>query len=358
MAEKIQYFINGIGIISPQRTFDADVFLSEIMQYDANVLTCVVPDFKAYINPIQMRRLSRMLRIGLSAATICLRDAGIKTPDGIITATGYGFLEETAKFLNEVLEQSERQLTPTYFMQSTSNAMAGVVALTFKCMGFNNTYASKGFAMENALLDGMMQLNDNKSGNLLVGSYDEAAAVQYKASVRARHFKVEHVNNLRLFDTNTKGSIQGEGAAFFMLSGTVSPSTWCKLRDIHFLYKPSSTELQHELQTFLKNNKKSIDDIDVVVNGASGDVDLDVVINDLIKKVAPESLEVRFKHLCGEYSTSTSFAMWVGAAVLKKQEIPMALRLQPDRDPQRLDTILVVNQYMAKTFTFVLMTRY
>jgi 3-oxoacyl-(acyl-carrier-protein) synthase len=357
MAEKTQYFINGIGIISPQRTFDADVFLNEIMQYDSNVLTCVLPDFKAYINPIQMRRLSRMLRIGLSAATMCLRDAGIKTPDGIITATGYGFLEETAKFLNEVLQQSEKQLTPTYFMQSTSNAMAGLVALTFKCMGFNNTYASKGFAMENALLDGMMQLNENQSQNVLIGSYDEAAAVQYRASIRVRHFKVEHINNLRLFDTNTKGSIQGEGSAFFILSGTASPSTWCRLRDIHFVYKPASAELRHELLAFLKTNKISIDDIDLVINGASGDVNHDLIINGLIKQVVPGSLVVRFKHLCGEYSTSTSFALWLAASVLKKQEVPMALRLQPERDPKRLDTVLVINQYMAKTFTFVLMTR-
>ena len=358
MAEKTgPYFINGIGIISPQRTFDPENFLSEIKEYHNNVLTCITPDFKAYINPIQMRRLSRMLRIGLSAATICIRDAEIKTPDGIITATGYGFLEETAKFLNEVLNQSEKQLTPTYFMQSTSNALAGLVALTFKCMGFNNTYASKGFGMENALIDGMMQLNENPSASLLIGSYDEAAGVQYKASIRARHFKVEHVNNLQLFDTATRGSIQGEGAAFFMLSGAHSPTTWCSIRDMHMVYKPADDQLKDELQLFLKNNNLIDSDIDVVINGASGDVDHDVVINGLIKHVVPESLEIKFKHLSGEYSTSTSFAIWLGAAILKNHKIPMAVRIQPQRDIKRMDTILVINHYMAKTFTFILMTR-
>ncbi len=103
MEEKANYFINGVGIISPQKTFDPDVFLTEISHYDKNVLTCIPPDFKAYINPIQMRRLSRMLRIGLSAAVICLRNSKITMPDGIITATGYGFLDETAKFLRELL---------------------------------------------------------------------------------------------------------------------------------------------------------------------------------------------------------------------------------------------------------------
>ncbi|HZB13153.1 MAG TPA: beta-ketoacyl synthase chain length factor, partial [Chryseolinea sp.] len=269
MGEKARYFINGVGIIAPQKTFDPDVFLTEISHFDKNVLTCIPPDFKTYINPIQMRRLSRMLRIGLSAAIICLRDSKITMPDGIITATGYGFLDETAKFLTELLEQSEKQLTPTYFMQGTSNALAGLVALTVKCMGYNNTYASKGFACENALTDAMMQLNENASANFLVGSYDEAAAVQYNASIRASHFKSEFIDNISLFDSSTKGSIQGEGSAFFMLSGNPSSSTWCELADMQLLYKPAGTELQEALDNFLITNGQKSEDIDLIINGVS-----------------------------------------------------------------------------------------
>ena len=191
MEHKRLYYINGIGIISPQKTFDNQRFLTEISQYDHNVLTCVVPDFKNYINPIQLRRLSRMLRIGLSAATICLRDARVESPDGIITATGYGFLEETEKFLRELFERQEKQLTPTYFMQGTYNALAGLVALSTKCMGYNNTYVSKGFAFENAIQDALIQVNANSSGNYLVGTYDEAASVQYNVNLREQHYKAE-----------------------------------------------------------------------------------------------------------------------------------------------------------------------
>ena len=38
--------ISGAGMISPQKTYDNDAFLSELTQYDNNVLTCVLPDFK------------------------------------------------------------------------------------------------------------------------------------------------------------------------------------------------------------------------------------------------------------------------------------------------------------------------
>jgi len=74
-------YINGAGVISPQQTFDNETFLPEVIEYDGNVLTCIAPNFKDYINPFHMRRLSRMLRMGLSAATICLRNARLETPD-------------------------------------------------------------------------------------------------------------------------------------------------------------------------------------------------------------------------------------------------------------------------------------
>lgn len=357
MGEKGTYFINGIGIISPQKTFDPNVFLTDIAQYDRNVLTCIPPDFKAYINPIQMRRLSHMLRIGLSAATICLRQSKVHMPDGIITATGYGFLDETAKFLKEVLEHGEKQLTPTYFMQSTSNALAGLVALTLKCMGYNNTYASKGYGFENALADAMMQLNDHPAANFLIGSYDEAAEVQYNASIRASHFKTEYINNLSLFNTRTKGSIQGEGSAFFTISGKPSESTWCALRDIQLVYKAEQNDLQHALENFLQENETFAENIDVVISGASGDMDHDAVISSLIDSCLGGTCQTRFKHLCGEYTTATAFGLWLGASMLKIQQIPAATRVDDKRHPAQLKNILIVNQYLGKSFSFILLRR-
>ena len=86
-SEKITCYINGIGILAPQKTITDGALLEEISTYDDNRLTCITPDFKEYINPVQLRRLSRMLRIGMTSATICLRDANLERPDGIITAT-------------------------------------------------------------------------------------------------------------------------------------------------------------------------------------------------------------------------------------------------------------------------------
>lgn len=354
--KQMNYYINGIGIISPQRTFNNNEFLPEITQHNDNHLNCVVPDFKEFINPIQLRRLSRMLRVGLSSAVICVRDSNNIPPDGIITGTGYGFLTDTGKFLTEIYDYKEKQLTPTYFMQSTYNALAGLVALTLKCKGYNNTYVNKGFAFETSLHDAMMQLAADDSRTFLVGGYDERDDAQYRIHLRAEYYKHSPVNNLQLFEQKTKGTIQGEGAAFFSVSGKPSTHTWCILAGMKMIFIPENKKtLAEELKKFLALNGATVEDIDVVVNGVSGDVKNDELLEGLVTDELAGSTEVRFKHLCGEYCTASSFGLWLGASILKKQEIPDSVKFTHSKNNLPMKTALLINQYMGRNYSFMLL---
>jgi len=356
--EKTAYFINGVGLISPQFTFDHGAgFLSQPQEYASNTLHCVTPDFKTYINPVQLRRLSRFLRIGLSSAIICLRDAKNENPDGIITSTGYGFLVDTAKFLIELLTQQEKHLTPTYFMQGTYNALGGLVALYVKCSGYNTTHVSKGVAFETALWDAMMQLQVNDSTHFLVGSYDEADPVLFAVNSKAGHYKLEPVPSLALFESKSTGSLQGEGAAFFFISAQANEQTYCRIRDIRMMYKPND-ELTTALHDFLRVNAMSVADIDVVINGASGDVVHDRIIDTICDTIFNQVVQLKFKHLCGEYCTASSFAVWMGASVLKKQHIPPVARANQIPAPPSIKTVLILNQYMARNYSFILLAKH
>jgi 3-oxoacyl-[acyl-carrier-protein] synthase II len=351
-------YINGAGMISPQKTYDNDEFLSELTQYDNNVLTCVLPNFKDYINPFQMRRLSRMLRMGLAAATICLRDARLKTPDAIITSTGYGFQEDMGKFLTEILQQDEQQLTPTYFMQSTHNALSGLIALSVKCTGYNNNYASKGFAFETALHDAMMLLQEKEAENVLIGSFDEAYHVQYSEYVRMGHLKRESVNNLQLFESKTEGTLQGEGVAFFILSDSALPHSWCRLRNLQMVYKTVDYgSLSEQLIDFLRENDLTASDVDVFVNGTSGDAVKDQWSLAIQRDCFGHAAEVRFKHLTGEYATASSFALWLGAMILKNQTIPEAVMATPTPHHSPFRTVLICNHFLGRNYSFFLLTK-
>jgi 3-oxoacyl-(acyl-carrier-protein) synthase len=351
-------YINGAGVISPQRTFDNGEFLPELTGYEDNVLTCVLPNFKDFLNPFQMRRLSRMLRMGLSAATICLSDAGVKTPDAIITATGFGFQEDMGKFLTEILTQDEQQLTPTYFMQSTHNALSGLIALFFKCMGYNNTYASRGFAFETALHDAMLLLQEKEAENVLVGSFDEAYYVQYSEYARLGYVKREKVNNLQLFETETPGTLQGEGMAFFIVSDQATPQCWCRLRNLHMVCRPADyTGLLTEMIEYLKENGMSNEDVDVFVNGLSGDNLRDEWNRKLQGDFFGHASAVRFKHLTGEYATASSFALWIGAKILNNQTIPAAVLAAPAPHNRPLRTVLIANHFFGRNYSFFLLTK-
>ena len=352
-----RYYINGLGIVSPQKTFDNTEFLPSITAYNDNVLTCSVPDFKQYINPIQLRRLSRMLRIGLTAAVICTRESGNIKPEGIITATGYGFLDDTAKFVSEMINQHEKHLTPTFFMQGTYNALSGLVALTLKCNGYNNTYVNKGFSFETSLHDAMMHLSEGSAHSMLVGCYDEAEQVQYKINSRVHHYKTEQINSLELFEHNTPGSLQGEGAAFFCIETQPRESCWCVLKAVKMIFKPDEKLLRDELSNFLEKNHFKIEDIDIVVNGVSGDVQNDQLLAELCKDLFSKVPELRFKHLSGEYCTASSFGMWMGASVLKNQIVPAGTQFNDTSIPALIKNVLVINQYMGRNYSFVLLQR-
>ena len=212
-----EIFINGIGAISPQRTEDNHTFLSEITHHEGNVLKCLSPDLKPYLTPAQMRRLGRMMRLGLVAAAISMQDARLSKLDAVVMATGWGCQEDMGKFLLEMLQQDEQYVTPTHFIQSTYNVLAGAIAMSLHCTGYNSTYAGRGFSFENAIDDAMIHLREDESCHVLVGAFDEASPIQQAEQVRTGRLKQEAIDHLQLFESTTTGTLQGEGGSHVRL---------------------------------------------------------------------------------------------------------------------------------------------
>ena len=114
----------------------------------------------------------------MKAATItslkALQAAGIETPDAIITATAFGMLETSEKFLVDMLENGEETLSPTLFMQSTHNTLSSAIAIRLKCHGYNMTYTQGSDSLEWALRDARRLIETGKAKTVLVGYHDEA----------------------------------------------------------------------------------------------------------------------------------------------------------------------------------------
>ena len=225
------------------------------MVYNGTRLNAHQPEYKDFIDPKLIRRMSHVIKMGVAAGRDCLNKAGVENPGAIITGSAYGCIEDTVTFLTRIIEMNEQMLPPTAFIQSTHNTVAAQIALSLQCHSYNNTFVHKGVSFENALLDGLMLLNEEEADNVLVGGLDELTDTSFKILTRLGLFKRKPINNLELFATNSNGTIAGEGAAFFLLSDELCEENLGQLKSVRIIYKPAGTsDLEDKITEFLSEN--------------------------------------------------------------------------------------------------------
>jgi len=65
---------------------------------------------------------------------------------------------------------------------------------------------------------------------------------------------------------------------------------------------------------------------------------------------------VRFKHLCGEYSTAASYSLWLACQLLQNQEVPSHL-LKSENHPKQINRILIYNTYFGVQQSIMLLEK-
>ena len=341
----MKIYIRSSACISPQNTFGNDSFLTEIVEYNGTRLKAIEPDYKEFIDPKLMRRMSHIIKMGMAAAMDCLKKADADAPGAIITGTAYGCLEDTVTFLTRTIEQQEELLPPTAFIQSTHNTVAAQIALMLQCHNYNSTFVHKGISFESALLDAMMLLKENEADNILVGGTDEMTDTSFTILSRLGLYKRWPVSNLNLYATKTRGSMGGEGAAFFLLTDKVSENNLAELTAIKTIYKPENLEvIEKKVIAFLAENNLKMGDIDLVITGKSGDTAHDDIYEQLNHSLFNDTNLANYKHLCGEYPTSSAFALWLASNIIKNETVPETVieRVTKKTTPK---TILIYNHY-------------
>jgi len=345
-----------MACISAQKTFDSNRFPDEITECnDSRCLKCIEPVYKKYIDPMVSRRMSRIVKRGIYSAKSCMEDAGIETPDAIITGTGLGCIEDTEKFLSSLIKDGEKLLNPTPFIQSTHNTVSSQISLFLKCHAYNITYSHRGLSFESALSDSLMMLNEKTAEHILLGGTDEITANVFDITNRLGHWKKENCSNLNIRESRTKGSVAGEGSVFFLLSGKANTHTYAKIVSVETLSEQLDAEsVKKETLSFLEKNNLNPADIDLLLLGINGDSSFGHIYHSLTGTLFSNNACATFKHLCGEYHTASSFATWLAAVILKERSVPAIIRM--DNKPIRqLKNILVYNHYRNITHSFILL---
>ncbi|MES1219245.1 MAG: beta-ketoacyl synthase, partial [Bacteroidota bacterium] len=258
--------------------------------------------------------------------------------------TAYGCLADTDLFLSKMVENNEELLTPTSFIQSTHNTVGAQIALMLKCHNYNNTFVHRGFSFESALLDAITFAKDQGVADVLVGAVDEITNTSHAILSRFGIYKDKIESNLDLFDKESKGTIAGEGAAFFLLADQPSGNDYAKLQAINTFYKPIDfDEIKKNVTDFLSAQSMSVNDIDLVISGKNGDAKNDRIYKEFEQSVFVNRPLINYKHFCGEYPTSSAFALWLAANILKSKTIP-AQRGKKSVDG-KLKNVLIYNHY-------------
>ena len=332
-------YINSVKQISAQSPLVEDWFEHPIF-YSEPYVRAIEPDYKQYFMPNEARRFGKILKRALLVSRQVMAESAIALPDVIIIGTGLGCIESTEIFLDKLVREGEEFLNPTHFMQSTHNTVGSLIAIDTKCHAYNNTYAHKGISFECALQDAFMQLRAGTANNALVGAHDEMTPAYFTLLQKAGYFG------------KPNQTFAGETAVAMMLSTEKSEKTMCEIGEVRKVYL-GVKELEGVMEL---GGVKELGGVDYIVVGVNGDAENDKVYFDNCAKLFPDVPLLQYKNIFGESYTAPALGVYAAAVCLQKGKIPEHLLYTPENKVEKVEKILLYNQFEDKTHSFILLT--
>ena len=347
-------FINGISSFSIQAPLSAEGLQAPVSYHEPYV-RCQEPNYKEYFDPIASRRMSKIIKRAIVTAKNAVAEAGLEKPDAIITGTGLGCVEDTEKFLDAMIRNEEKFLQPAYFIQSTHNTISSQIAINLHCNGYNNTYIHRGVSFENALMDASLLFCEEQIHSAMVTGNDELTPNYFILLKRIGYWKDAVVDTLRIIeDGKGTGSFSGEGSISFVMVDTKTSSTYAQFRGMDLFYKPIEPVSQR-IKKFLAEFGLTPKDIDVVMTGMNGDETNDAVYNSITGELfEPQKVGI-YKHICGEFYTSSAFGLWVASWCLKEQKVPAHL-MKEGKSKAGIKHILLYNHFQNRDHSLILLS--
>ena len=344
-------YIHQTNCVSPQQNLLQDDFELLNEPVDKKLLA-IEPSHKG-IPPDILRRMGKAIRMSVGSALPLISQTG--PVNGIIIGSSNAGMDECVKFLNQIVNYKEGQLTPGNFVQSTGNVIAGQLGLITKNKGYNITHVHLGLAFENALIDAMMQLNANPANNYLLGGMDEISPFHYNIETLTGAYKTEDLSNKRLYEVDSPGCIAGEGAAMFVVNAEPA-SAVAQVTAIGTLHSTDIDLVKQQLKIFLKKNTAE-KEIDLFISGENGDNRTGPFYAACETLLDDDTAVVRYKHLCGEYATAAAIGLWSACQILQIQQVPQHMyKKMSSKNVYR--NILMYNNFKGMQHSFMLIEKY
>lgn len=345
----MKLYIHRHSCIYPQVNFE-ELDKTSINEAIDNRLKALEPSYQGIPRGV-LRRMGKAVRIGVGAALPLIQNT--EKLSGVILGTANGGMEDCVKFFNQIIDYDEGNLTPTNFVQSTTNAISSQIGLMNSNRGHNNTHVHAGLAFENALIDVYMQLRHDPTMSFLVGGVDEISDYNYNIDFLGGWNKVEESSNVELYNSTTVGSIAGEGAAMFVISGKRGGAETV-VEGLKTVSTDDFEEVQDQLDLFLKEHFMEGNMPDLILSGENGDIREDKFYENL-QGIFPNIAVARYKHLSGEFPTANALGLWFGVNILESGNIPETMHKSGEAED--IQKILIHNTYHQSQHSFIVLSK-
>ena len=300
--QTVQVSVAGLGVVGPGVTTMLEIE-SPLPSGVVAAHSCGTLAGAAMLSPNQRRRSSRMVQMALIAA----RQSYI--PDAtqriaVAIGTGFGCLDEGAKFIETYFSENDPAPMPSRFSGSVHNAAAAQIAIDIGARAMNSAPTAGEISFECALWQGVHQIGADETDTALVGAVDELNKYPMAIGKRWGHW--------------TEQTKPGEGAVVVRLNrgdkaGSLARVTAVRLGRYH---RPFDAEREADWIA----NSVDLNRIDVVLSGAGGWSALDVnyaAILDALSARAGRLLEhKKYKQLCGEFHSASAFGFSVAVGLV------------------------------------------
>ena len=291
----------------------SEEWMEQPIVYHEPFVKAVNPAFREYIAPNEARRMGNIMKRAIVTSLKVLKETGINHPDAIITGTSIGSLNYTEKFLDDLVENGEESLSPTYFMQTTHNTVSSTISIFTATHSYNTTYSHGGISFELALKDAWMQLNLGQISNALVGGHDEMVESYYELLRKTGYVGVE-------------GMVPcGECAMSMMLNKQVSPDNLCELAGVSIFRMKSVQNIRKQLEALVEKANIKVEAIQTVITGVNGNPENDRLYQPVLDELFPQVEHLQYKQLFGENYTVSALGLYAAAHLMKKQGMPVML---------------------------------
>jgi 3-oxoacyl-[acyl-carrier-protein] synthase II len=354
--------IQGISGVKPIQGFDVSSYRSQLGGQLPEV------DFKAFIKPVNLRRMDRIGKIVVSAVRLAIDDSDLNLKEenssrvGISIGTGLGSSDTVDQFFRSLLKEGPIGAAPLLFQTAVPNAITSHCAIEYGIKGVNITFSHKESSTEMAMTFAYHLLSEGRADVIVAGGGDELSEPLYHVYSMLGALspgRGRGAEGMRPFDQNRNGIVLGEGSGILVLEALEhAEKRGAKIyAEMAGIGLSGSTDglLQYDLKgdsiaRAMSLAAGEIDTVDYISAAANSTPDLDRAETSAIKKIFKERTEQvsvsSLKSMLGEFDGSGGIRACGVALSLYHGMIPPTIGTE-HLDPQ-CDLNVVLGQKRQK----------